>query len=80
MSNIKSTKDGLVEKSSGKKIISPLDTNHPYAKEIIVLLSEKNLTLGEAKNIISATLSKLRDTMDEIAAQTVATKSLKDLV
>lgn len=27
MSNIKATKKGLVEKSSGKKIVSPLDTN-----------------------------------------------------
>lgn len=27
MPNIKSTKKGLIEKSSGKKIVSPLDTN-----------------------------------------------------
>ena len=28
MSNIKQTKDGLVEKSTGRKIISPLDNKH----------------------------------------------------
>ena len=46
MSNIKETKDGLVEKSTGRKIKSPLDVepikSHTmkYVNRIIIILAE----------------------------------------
>jgi len=50
MSNIKSTKDGLVEISSGKKIVSPLDrldNLHPDTVEQRVKLLDRAIMTSE---------------------------------
>lgn len=56
MSNIKSTKDGLVEKSSGKKIVSPLDNT-------LLSLSNKE-TLNVLKAIIATVKKEFPNTAD----------------
>lgn len=50
MSNIKSTKDGLVEKSSGRKIVSPLDVMdniHPDIAERRLKILDRAIMTSE---------------------------------
>lgn len=45
MSNILTTQDGLIEKASGRKIISPLDFAINYAKAMEILLNSISVSL-----------------------------------